>query len=91
VQPLSVGTPQCGVGKHFRLDRTMEKHCMCLVFIYFLVVFSVPKFSLFTCDIAFSLIYILKEQSSEEVFSLLSIQTWLMFYTNTYFRPSLCF
>jgi hypothetical protein len=68
VQPLSVGTPQYGVVKHFRLDRTVEKDCMCLVFIYFLAVLSVSKFSLFTCDIAFSLFYILKEQSSEEVF-----------------------
>jgi hypothetical protein len=43
---------------------------MCLVFIYFLAIFSLPKFSLFTCDIALSLIYILEEQSSEGNFSL---------------------
>jgi hypothetical protein len=43
---------------------------LCLVFIYFLAIFSLPKFSLFTCDIALSLIYMLEEQSSEVYFSL---------------------
>jgi hypothetical protein len=43
---------------------------LCLVSIYFLAIFSLPKFSLFTCDIALSLIYILKEQSSEGNISL---------------------
>jgi hypothetical protein len=40
------------------------------VFVYFLAIFSLPKFSLFTCDIAPRLIHILKEQSSEGNFSL---------------------
>jgi hypothetical protein len=35
--------------------------------------FSLPKFSIFTCDIALSLIYILKEKSSEYDFSLFSL------------------
>jgi hypothetical protein len=49
---------------------------MCLLFIYFLAIFSLPKFLKFTCDIALSLIYVLKEQSSEGDFSLfLSSQT----------------
>jgi hypothetical protein len=34
-----------------------------LTFFYFSVIFSLPKF--FTCDIALSIIHILKEQSSE--------------------------
>jgi hypothetical protein len=36
--------------------------------IYFLAILLLPKFSKFTCNIALSLIYILKEQSSEEDF-----------------------
>jgi hypothetical protein len=43
---------------------------MCLVFIYFLTIFSLSKLSLFTYDIALSLIYILEDQSSEGAFSL---------------------
>jgi hypothetical protein len=50
------------------------------MFIYFLVIFFLPKFSKFTCNISLSLIYILKEQSSEETFSLFfSLQTWFSF------------
>jgi hypothetical protein len=46
------------------------KNRLCLVFIYFLVIFSLLKLCLFTCDIALSLIYILEEQASEGNFSL---------------------
>jgi hypothetical protein len=63
---------------------------MCLVFIYFLAIFSLPKFSLFTCDIVVSLIHILKEQSSEEDFYLFSLFKFGLVCT-VIFRPSLCF
>jgi hypothetical protein len=39
--------------------------------------FPFPKFSIFTCDIALSIIHILEEQPSEGNFSLLfSTQSW---------------
>jgi hypothetical protein len=55
------------VGKHFRLDRTTGYICQCH-FAFFLVILFLPKFSIFTWNIALSLIYILEEQSSEENF-----------------------
>jgi hypothetical protein len=57
-------------------DRT---HVSCVI--YFPVIFPLPKFSIFTCDIAPSLTHILIEQSSEENFSLfLSSQTLFNLY-----------
>jgi hypothetical protein len=65
VQPLIVETPQRGVGKHFRLDRTMENHRVLCA--YLIVIFlPLPKSLKFTCNIALNLFYILKVQSSEE-------------------------
>jgi hypothetical protein len=50
VQPLSIGTPQHGVGKHLRLDRTTEK-LLCLVYFY-LVDFSNDNDELNACLLA---------------------------------------
>jgi hypothetical protein len=36
--------------------------------LYFIVIFLLPMFSLLTCNIALNIIHILKEQSSEEDF-----------------------
>jgi hypothetical protein len=85
VQLLSIGTPQHGVGKHFRLNRTTGKIICVLCSFTFLQFFSLPKFFLFTCDIALSLIHILKEQSSEEDFSLFYLLKLGLVCTNSHF------
>jgi hypothetical protein len=61
--------------------------------LYFIAIFFLSKFSTSPCDIALSIIHILKEQSSEEDFSLPSLYSSLVLaYTNFIFRPSLgCF
>jgi hypothetical protein len=90
VQSLSIGTPQRGVGKHLRLDRTTRKIACVLGFIYFLVIFSLSKFSLFTCDIAPSLIYILEGKSSERNFSLFVSLKLGLNYTNSSISDQVC-
>jgi hypothetical protein len=62
---------------------------MCSVFIYFLAIFSLSKFSLFTYDIAPSLIYILEGQSSERNFSLFSLKLGLN-YANSSISDQVC-
>jgi hypothetical protein len=46
--------------------------------IYFLAILLLPKFSKFTCDIALSPIYILKEKSSEEDYLSSSLEHGLL-------------
>jgi hypothetical protein len=50
-------------------DKNHQSH----LYLYFLVIFCHPKFSLFTCKISLSIIHILEEQSSEGKFSLFSL------------------
>jgi hypothetical protein len=64
---------------------------MCLMFIYLLAIFSLPKFSIFTCDIAFSLITYWKCNQVKGTF-LSSPRLKLDLYcTNSHSRSSLWF
>jgi hypothetical protein len=54
------------------LSEPQNKNRLSHPYFYFLMIFSPPKFYLFTCDITQSIIHILKEQLSEEdLFSVL--------------------
>jgi hypothetical protein len=65
MQPLSVGTPQHGVGSILRLTEPWKNHCVLCA--YFLVIFlRLPKSLKFNYNIYLNLLYILKDKSSEE-------------------------
>jgi hypothetical protein len=87
VQPLSIGTPQRGVGKHITLDRTTGQKLSCLLSHLLYCDFLVPKFSLLTCNIALRIIHILEEQST---FVSSSHPNLFLVCTNLIIRPSLC-
>jgi hypothetical protein len=72
VQPLVIGTPQCGVGRH-------QEKSLCLVCLYLYDFPQLSNFSKFTYDIALSLPYIFKEQSSEEDFLSSHLKLGLVF------------
>jgi hypothetical protein len=48
--------------------KPLDKNFGLLCLLYFIVIFLLPMFSLLTCNIALNIIHILKEQSSEEDF-----------------------
>jgi hypothetical protein len=61
------------------LAKPWDKNHLSHLSFYFLDISFLPKFSLFTCDIALSIIHILEEQSSEGNFSLFFLsQTWFI-------------
>jgi hypothetical protein len=93
VQPLSVRTPQHGCRQAFQawLNHKIKIACVSCPFT-FLRFYFFSMFPIFTCDIALNLIYILKEQSNEEDFSLFFMtQTWFRFALTPKFVTSLCF